>query len=738
VTDNDPSALGPDNYPTPSSSYPAEYYYQSYRYHAPGAGGPGMPAAEFQTIESIHWQLQNERPDNASTLSGTYSMVHIRIGMIQNGIVSAYNGLGDWTSPEAKDAFRQRVSRTYWDLHHIAQKVDEVRAALSDLAQVMQNGQTDMQDLYDEYLEAMSAWDAAKLADADIVPGEYTYGVQDLFPTVGEVEEQYLGRRISGIMSADRDVFKAEWDRRAQEKRDQIGGTYTDAIGKLAGSIPIVRVLDTHPHPEISSSDPLPALPTTAPGPSPGTPGTPAPPAPAPAPVPGQLLPAQMVLTPAPPVPPPPQNPGPGPGPGQAPGGPEAPPAPAPTAPTAPALPGGPGAGGPAGAPGLLAPGLAPVTPGGLGTSPTRGQAPTAPSLIAATPNANTLSTALTGVPADPAAAIGPQPPGSVITSPASADLASPPALPPGMGMPPGMGRPAPGMPNRQQPQRPGEPAQQRGPGTPAMPALPELPGQAGGMPPGLPSMPAMPGQAGRMPPGAGMPPGAQPPTRNQRTQQPTQPGLPGIPATTPQAFAPPTTGAPPVLGNPQQRRGQRQPGSPAEAPPAAPGSRRPGTSGIDGGTPPILSNLRYTGPRPTHTEQRDARRHARRERTRRLAELLKSQLTKGIPTGTAPVLEGPAPVDPAANRITEVPPALRARQPTPRTDDRHTRPEPPADRTTRRVLPERPAPATAERPPTTTDQEAWEVETPGGPVVASDKPKPRRSNPPPTLGTRG
>jgi hypothetical protein len=101
-------------------------------------------------------------------------------------------------------------------------------------------------------------------------------------------------------------------------------------------------------------------------------------------------------------------------------------------------------------------------------------------------------------------------------------------------------------------------------------------------------------------------------------------------------------------------------------------------------------------------------------------------------------VLEGPAPVDPSATRITEVPAALRAHQPVPSAIDRHLRPEPPADRTTRRVVPERPAPAPAEQPAAATDQEAWEVETPGGPVVASEQPKRRRGDPPPTLGTRG
>jgi hypothetical protein len=200
-----------------------------------------------------------------------------------------------------------------------------------------------------------------------------------------------------------------------------------------------------------------------------------------------------------------------------------------------------------------------------------------------------------------------------------------------------------------------------------------------------------------------------------------------------PEAFLPPSGSGPPVLGDPQRQRQRGRPGGAAEAPFAL--RRVRGGPTIDGGTPPILSNPHQTGPRQTHTQRRAAERLTHQERMKRFQEMLRSSaFAKGLPEGTAPVLEGqPAEATGGAATapIAEIPPALRAlRQAAER--NRRRRPSQPADRAARRPVTEQPATPAAEQPAAS----AWEVETPGGPVVAGKQRRQRRpERNPRTLG---
>jgi hypothetical protein len=181
----------------------------------------------------------------------------------------------------------------------------------------------------------------------------------------------------------------------------------------------------------------------------------------------------------------------------------------------------------------------------------------------------------------------------------------------------------------------------------------------------------------------------------------------------TPEAFRPPAASTAPVLDN-RKRKGTR-PGGAGEATRVR--------SGAPDATSPVLSNPHRTGPAKTYTEQRKERRLARL----RQQEQATPEPSSGLPTPTAPVLEGRT--APAKNAPTaEIPVTLRGREPAPAARDQHAPPRVQADRTTR-------APQQAE---VVSDLSTWEVATPGGPVVAGGSQPPEqqyRAQPPAALG---
>lgn len=174
------------------------------------------------------------------------------------------------------------------------------------------------------------------------------------------------------------------------------------------------------------------------------------------------------------------------------------------------------------------------------------------------------------------------------------------------------------------------------------------------------------------------------------------------------QAFQPPPAPNAGVLG--KQKGKRARPGSATEAPASQLGPPPNATS-------PVVSNPRRgAGPNRTYREQR-----AKQRRDGQATP----EIATGVPTGTAPVLVGRfAPTPPPA---AEAPITLRGRAKTPAAPDQHARPEVHADRTTRAPRPADPVPA---------EQSTWEVETHGGPVVASGtSEKQYRTEPPNALG---
>lgn len=644
----------------------------------------------FFDIENIYWQIMGEQPATAEALAEQWRTFGDKLAIASNAMRDIKLALTDWETPEAKAAYETRSDDANSYLAGAALTAWSVGNHLEVLGMVMRDGQEDMQELWDEYRAAIGRFDAASAREQ--------YGM--VFDIERETGVEYLAD------GTDRGRFKAHYDQRAIDLSDEISQTYVEAASSLESEhFPYQLPLDYVYHPGGMG---LPFM-------LPGGPGAPAPPAPppgaAPPPAPPPAPPNQMVLTPVQP----PQNaydpaeepPG-APNPGDLPAPPPGTLPPGVLPPGALPPPGAPGPGGGVGQP-PVAPPIAP--PGFLPGAGNQPGTATAPGSVVLPPGAPGI---------DPDLAAG------VINPPGVA--ASSPMIPPGTLMPPGMpgmrppaspaGMAPPGTPgnarqrNNRSPAAPGTGGGVAVPGADAAATLPPAPGMA--LPPGTGMMP--PG----MPPGRAMPPGSPTGARQDR-QNAAPPGAPAPTAGVDDAFLPPPAGfSPPVLGDPQRQRQRTPPGGATEAP-RPPGPGLP--AGYGGGVPPVLANRHHTGPRPTYRERREEIRRARKERLRRFSELVRSALAKDLPEGTASVLEGRLGAPEAEPvRTPELSDLLRGRKQT--APDPHVRPEPPADQATRRPVTEpTAAPAPDSEAPTPVDErEAWEVETPGGPVVAGRK----------------
>jgi hypothetical protein len=670
-----------------------------------------MQAVYYDDIDNIYWQINSEQPGTTSAIAGEWLSFGLKLAIVSGDIKDVTEALSDWESPEAKEAYRSRADESTEYLDEAAETAWTIGLRLVDLSEVMTEGQERMQELYDEYR-----------ADMEVFDGKEEYEQGDMLDAIrAETGVAYVAD------GTYRGMYKAHWSVRAKELSHDIASTYNEPNTSLYyAAFPGMVPLDYIFHPGgMGMPFTLPGGPG-APAPPPAAPAPVAPPAPPPA-APAPVAPPQLLT--APPAPPPGTT-----APAQAPPAPPqvqtAPPAPPPgtTAPTQ-APPAPPPAFSPGPAPAVIAPsGLfapPPGTPGGSVISPPGAAKLSGPAGSPLPPGAQTLGIeslppgvlgAESAAPPPPGAVDPNGPPGATIGDPGSpgAGVGLPPGMG-GMGMPPGMGMGTPPPPaNAAKKGSKGSTPPGTGTSVPGAPdptaaarsGLQTPPGTGMGMPPG-----------GMMPPGAGAgaPPPGSPAARSGRATTPPAGGIAAPGTNVPEAFLPPTGFGPPVLGDPQRQRAR--PGGPAEAPLAFRSMR--GGPSIGGGTPPILANRHQTGPRQTHTERRAAERVAHRERMKRFREMLTSVFAKDLPDGTAPVLEGrPAGADGSAGaRVVEIPPALRALQ---RAIERNRqrRPGQPADRATRRpVTEQQTAPATSAQPGT-----AWEVENPGGPVVAGDQ----------------
>ncbi|HEU4424695.1 MAG TPA: hypothetical protein VFR67_19395, partial [Pilimelia sp.] len=347
--------------------------------------------------------------------------------------------------------------------------------------------------------------------------------------------------------------------------------------------------------------------------------------------------------------------------------------------------------------------------------APRPAPAPGAPPLPAAVPGPGEAP----GLPGDATtAATAPPPPGMV--APASRAPSGTPALPNPAGLQKGvLGRPAPSQPT-------------------------------GTLPPGTVKSPGR--TLGRPTPGTAQPPApAPPPGRTLGRKEPVAPGTGkdqrsrvAGPAGVEEQFArPPASTAPPVLNN--QRPTQRRPGSPAES---APTAKRAGTT--DGPTlahpdtaPPVLNRParvpERSGPVTGKRPERGARPGGTGPAQRPGTEWVGVEAARE--DATTPVLDAPAPpVGGATSKLEEVPSKLRGRRPTAArpTAARPSRGAVPPELAARQTSPGSGTPATSraeDEPAIVTDEEAFNVETPGGGVLANRRDDtPHRPEPPTAL----
>ncbi|MFI0471054.1 WXG100 family type VII secretion target [Saccharopolyspora sp. 5N102] len=688
-------------------------------------GGPDSKRAGENDIGVIRRQIMGEQPGTADERGDQFANVATMLSHVQSQLRGQTESLkAEWDSPAAKDAFLSKVGETLAYLAVWENAASRTASGLHGLAAAMREAQEDMRALWAEYKQ-----------DLRDVNSSFQHEVS---------MEGYS----SAAWEKALDKSHEKYNQKARELASRTADSYAPYITKLAlGRAMKVDPLNAIQHPGALGLKP-PKLPA-APG-GPGGPGGMAPPDGAPG-GPNGFAPPGGPNGAAPPG---------GDGPG-APAGAPPPAAAPPGAPKGSAPPGQgpgmpPGTAPPNGGPGQAPPGRAPGAPPGtappgqppLGTPPP-GRAPGMPDGVTPAGKA----------PGGPAPGAPPSLPGGGGAPEGSAPPALAPPTAPGTG--PVIGHPSPGAPI-------GTPA----PGAPGAPGTPGMtaPGDAApGKPPGTINGTGAPGINAPNAPGTGTPPGtmtppppggsgAQPPKQQQGKilgprignpglatpsdpeagtirppagQTAPPPGAPGSPggrsatgspgsrpggrpatgsqAEVPEAFLPPPNAAPSVLGGEQRRT---RPGSNAESP-----DRHSGRSDVP---PPVLSNPHRTGPLKTFTERRAQR---KREREKKLKPQPTSEFAVDLPLSTAPVLEArTAPeVDVQAELGAQVPAALRDR---PSVLAAHEPEDIGADRAARRTRP-------AETP---ADQDLWEVETPGGPVVNGEAEYRYRPEPEPTL----
>ena len=627
-------------------------------------------------IETLYQQIvKGEQPGTTAERGQQWLNVALMLQTAADDLHDQTQTLaGNWKSPGAKEVFLGKVGMT---LGYLRQWEDAALAngtALWGLSNVMYEAQAEMEHLYQEYRSAKG--DAVQNATHDM--------------------GAFYEAKVGTMPGTDQDKAKAaqevesKYDQQARDLAEKIAGEYAPYIYKLqAAHSPKPEVLNAILHPEATGAprppDPpavnapgappggAPGTPPGTPGGAPNAPGNPpnAPTAPGNPPnAPGDAPTSNSTNTPtAPPTPGP---------------APTAPGAPAPTPPGAPVSPPGDA---PTVNPALLglaagaAPGLIPGAFNG-------GKAPAAPS-SGGPGNLFAGNKMPTGVPPTLGLTTTSTPPGTV-------PGAAPPPVNQNSLYPPGTISPPPGghLPEQAQGKEPGG----NRPGAPSFnTSLPfdehlDLEAKA-----------AYHQDARSAPP---LPPGGQPATGRDVQQAGTKPGAPSMGEATERApaFQPPPSTTPPVLNN--DRRTSRG-GSRQEAPSGTHAGLPPGV-----GAPPVLSNPHRKAPAKTFSEWK-----AERKRRKPQPEAGRgSEFAANLPPSTASVFDGRISAEEyVVGSAGEIPSVLTPLTPAP---DRHAKPVVHADRAKRVAKPAEQAPAG--------EQTAFEVDTPGGPVVAATEPEKR------------
>jgi hypothetical protein len=632
---------------------------------APSSDGSGT------SIERIESQIHNMHPEFISTLADQWDNTYTMLSQIHTFLFNQSNVLHDhhWTSGKARDAFMKAgPGHTLAYLDQWMQAAQDNATALRHLVLIAKQARIDIDDVVAKYKADLAS--AAKDVSVGDQFGEW---VQGFTVDWGQAKDREIHENVQNA--------KKKWTIEAQKvayNTSQQIFPYMSTLSAATGTPvqPLNVVMPLAPGPGGS----LPHLPGGGHVPK----------------VPAKLdkLPPNVKDTP----------------PALPPGAPGQPPALPPSATEEP-----------------------PALPGDLTADPS--------DLVATPPPAPVLNAAAPALP---------PPPPAFLTNPANlgnfgnpaAFAKTPGPLPGGApgglpgGLPTGGKLGAPGSVPGSQPPNPGQltkSAFQR-PGTPSGAGAPpgrtlRRPSGEGGEPgrPGSRDLRRQSGQPGR--PGAGEPhqPG-RPGDRRKGDRSENRERTPGTPLDGDEAFGRPTGNAtPPVLKNPTGNRDRRRPGSSQELHPAAYGNGEDVFQHRDGAAPPVLNRpsrpAEVTPPPGTRRGERE------RERTRTgpAAEWVGADEARA--EAGLPVLDAPAhpPAGSLASRLEEVPRGLRSRAATEAAADRSQRARPGSvspelsKRRTERTHQQQHE-ADDEALGVVTDEQAFEVATPGGGVVTSQR----------------
>ncbi|MEU3274331.1 hypothetical protein ABZ639_26110 [Saccharomonospora sp. NPDC006951] len=669
------------------------------------------------SIEIQNLRVSGEKYSTTAAIGAAWATQAETVQAASEGLDEALAKL-DFDSPVAREALFSRVEEVKGFLYDQAASANAMAGALEGLSGAQEQGVQDMQALYEEYKEKKAE------ADANMVQqwrtNHQSSTESKVLPWIDspeEVDEKY------------KDL--------SYELAKEIANSYAPFIAIMkANKPPEVTPLEYVLHPSVHGFDP-PAIPPAPPGGAGAPPPAPAPAAPAPAPAAPAPAPAFSggagVPAPAPGMTASPRmapafasggggaaggtgvaaGAAEGAAGGGVPGG----------APAAPVLPGGmgnvigaPGVGvgrqGGDGGAGVIGggnssgPGVAPgFAPGAAGSGPGVGAPGGAAPSQGSTPGAPGFAGMSGGPPGSP------QTPGF-----------APPAFNAGPGMTQGLMPPAvpasstsrPSTPQQVNAPSPPRPPAPPTPEAPPQTAPPRTPVQLNELPPEtmVPPTPMIPPMS-MMPPGAlsALNRGAKAPTTSPET------GQASAPAAGSETFPGLGTAGPAVLGSNTART---RPGSTGEAPVTS--------AGMPGGV--LANNHRAT--EKTYTQRRKEREAAQRARLKRGAAAPESEFSRDLTVSADSVLEAPLSLAQLRARAKEVPGSLR-----PSVHTGQAAP-PGRTRTTPDQAPRRATHEATSKPTSTTseriDEAAWEVATPGGPVVAKQQARKKTQEPPPTL----
>jgi hypothetical protein len=613
------------------------------------------------TIEEIKARIHNMHPEKISALADQWQNAWTLLENVRSYVLQESNLLHDehWHSPKARDAFLMKGPGDA--LAYLDVWMDATQknvTALRHLTHIAQDARRDIDTLFAEYQQ--------KLKDAQNV--DLTGQLSEWFDTSRYWMTSWDDAKKYQVKQQVDEVTKT-YQLKAQDLAYKIGNQHYDYTSMVSTGVgppyrPMNAVLNT------PGAPPMPNLPSFPGGSSlkpPPPPGTVAPPPPPP---PGLTDPTALQLKPQ------------GDGPVVPPG-------------TPPAQP-------------VVPPGTAPAPP------PAPGPPPVQPALVAP-------------LPAPPPAFNNKGGPGGL------------PSKVPGS-LPPGSNQPAPSLPpNAAKPPNPGQLTKSafgKGTGTGQPPGSGQPPGKTLRRPNGSGGAESQRGGKDLRGPGAGEPNRSNP-------NQPGRPGerrkgersdgtdrVPGTPIDAEEAFGRPSGGtAPPVLKNPTGDRSRRRPGSQEELRPTAhlggdagDGLRRDGTA------PPVLNRPTRTGEVPPPTRGRPDRKTSERDRKAPAGAGWIGADEARADAGSS-ILDAPAP-PPTGSRVSkleEIPKELRSRAATRSTDPaRAARPGTVSPELSKRRTSDEPTAsqqqADDEAPGIVTDEQAFEVQTPGGGVVTSQR----------------